>query len=321
MGTNLLNSKWQRRRVSEATVLSTTFDLYYYGQTGTLPGKFSNPGGIGFTANGLRLLVADNSNGRVQVFGVTDGVSLTYLSSYGTVGTGDGKYTNPMDVKCHPTTSHVFVADTGNHRIHILKLTGDTLSSVEYFGSQGSGNGQFNSILGIAISRDGTRLAVAEYNNYRIQIFGIDDGTLTHQVSFGGVNGYANGEFYGPRCVAFNHDGTRLAVSEDARVRWLRVDGNTVTNITDFGFVGGGYGRGVQISEDGKLMIIADSGNHRVMFAHIANDKLTRIASIGSGNFVNTTGGELSSPYGAALHPDGVHVAIGDSGNNRIITL
>jgi len=321
MSTDLLDFGWQRPHIAESTVLSASSNLTYYGQFGTAPGMLRSPGGIGFSNDGLRLIVADSNNNRLQVFGAADGVNLTYQTNYGTAGSGAGNYSYPMDVKCHPTTSHVFAADNGNHRIHVLTLTVDTLSSVGYYGTQGTGAGQFKNPLGVAVSSDGTRLAVADFGNYRIQIFGIGvDGTLTHQVSFGGVNGYANGEFYGPRCVAFNPDGSRLAVAEDARVRWLRVDGNTVTNITDFSFIGGGYGRGVEISKDGSLMIVADNANHRIMLAHISDDKLTRIAAVGYRYLATATYGELFSPYGVALHTDGVHVAICDSGNNRIVT-
>jgi len=321
MSTDLLDFGWQRPHITESTVLSASSNLTYYGQFGATPGMFYSTNGICFSNNGLRLIVADANNNRLQVFSVTEGVNLTYQTNYGTAGSGAGNYSYPMSVACHPTTSHVFVADNGNNRIHVLTLTVDTLSSVGYYGSYGSDVGQFKSPTGVAVSGDGARLAVSDFSNYRVQIFGIGvDGTLTPEASFG-VQGYANGQFYGPRGVAFSKDGSRLAVAEDTRVRWLRVDGNILTNITDFAFPGGGSGTGVDISRDGSLMIVSDTSNHRVLLVRISNDKLTRIAGIGSKYLATATYGELSNPIGVALHPDGVHIAISDDGNKRIVTL
>jgi len=326
MSTNLQNYGWQRPHVTEATVLTASVNLTYYGGVrGAAPGDFDTPLGAGFSNDGLRLIVSDGNNTRLQVFGVADGRNLTYLSSYGSLGSGNGNFAGPSGpgcVACHPTTSRVYVADFYNHRLHILQLAGDVLSNVGYYGSFGTGNGQFKNPFGVAVSRDGTRLAVGEYINYRVQIFGISGDTLTHQATFGGVQGYANGEFYGPFGVAFNGDGTRLAVAENGRVRWLRVDGNTVTNITDFTFIGGGAGRGVDISKDGRHMAVADnSSNSRVMLARIADDKFTRIAAIGSRYLATNTYGELNTPVAAVFHPDGVHMLIVDTGNHRIVTV
>ena len=44
------------------------------------------------------------------------------------------------------------------------------LLNIVYYGSLGSGNGQFNFPYGIAFTPDGSRFAVTEYGNNRIQI-------------------------------------------------------------------------------------------------------------------------------------------------------
>ena len=87
------------------------------------------------------------------------------------------------------------------------------LLNIVYYGSAGSGNGQFSNPFGIAFSPDGARFAVADYSNNRIQIFGLSGNTVTHQVSYGS-SGSGNGQFSNPAGIAFTPDGLRFAVTD-----------------------------------------------------------------------------------------------------------
>jgi len=62
----------------------------------------------------------------------------------------------------------LFITDPDNHRVNGYALDGGLVVS---FGSEGSGNGQFRTPVGIAIDRNG-RIYVADAGNHRIQIFG-----------------------------------------------------------------------------------------------------------------------------------------------------
>ena len=61
----------------------------------------------------------------------------------------------------------IFVVDGVNHKIRVFNQKGKLISS---FGSKGSGDGQFNSPLGIDIDSSG-RLYIADSGNRRVQIF------------------------------------------------------------------------------------------------------------------------------------------------------
>jgi len=63
------------------------------------------------------------------------------------------------------THGSVFVADFYNNRIQKFAADGTFLTA---FGGQGSGAGQFNKAVAVAIARDGTVFAV-DYANNRVQ--------------------------------------------------------------------------------------------------------------------------------------------------------
>jgi len=64
---------------------------------------------------------------------------------------------------------HIVVVELGNHRVQVLRYSDG--AHVRTIGSQGSGNGQFNSPCGgIAIDSDG-RMVVADTCNHRVQVF------------------------------------------------------------------------------------------------------------------------------------------------------
>ncbi len=84
------------------------------------------------------------------------------------------------------------------HRVSVFDA--DTLAFISYFGSSGTGDGQFN--LPISICSDGQYLFVVDYGNHRIQKF-----TLSGEfISKIGSQGAGNDQFNYPYCVRY-YDG------------------------------------------------------------------------------------------------------------------
>jgi DNA-binding beta-propeller fold protein YncE len=91
----------------------------------------------------------------------------------------------------------VYVADTGNHRIQKFDSSG---TFVIKWGTYGSGNGQFNKPVGIAVDASGY-VYVADNDNYRIQKFAKDsdddgifdpDDNCHPYFQFGHVNNFVS---------------------------------------------------------------------------------------------------------------------------------
>ncbi len=128
-----------------------------------LPGTFNEPWGLAVDAEG-RVYVADTWNHRIQVF-TAEG---EFLREWGYFGQGEDPYSfwGPRDVVVD-AEGYVIVSDTGNKRLLVFTSEGEF---VEQIGGGGTGPGQFDEPVGLAIGPDGT-LYVADTWNARIQAF------------------------------------------------------------------------------------------------------------------------------------------------------
>ena len=64
------------------------------------------------------MFVADQGNSRIQVFDS----SGTFITKFGTFGSGDGQFNDLSGVAVNPTTGNVFVADSDNNRVQVFFL-------------------------------------------------------------------------------------------------------------------------------------------------------------------------------------------------------
>src|SRR5437773_3992887 len=122
----------------------------------------------------------------------------TFLTTWGSSGTGDGQFDFPFGVATDGS-GNVYVADYGNDRIQKFDASGTFVTT---WGSSGSGNGQFNGPGGVATDGSG-HVYVADTNNHRIQKFDAS-GTF---VTTWGSSGSGNGQFNGPDGVATDGSG------------------------------------------------------------------------------------------------------------------
>lgn len=88
------------------------------GGTGSAPGQFNAPLGLGFDPL-ERLIVADTGNNRVQLFSSV-GAGLGFLGAFGSAGSGDGQFSSPVSVATAPGAL-AYVSDAGNNRIVRLR--------------------------------------------------------------------------------------------------------------------------------------------------------------------------------------------------------
>jgi len=240
-----------------------------YGTVGSGNGQFMDPSSVYFSPDGARLAVVDTGNNRIQILGINGNV-ITHQVSYGTYGSGNGQFIDPYGVAFSPNGLRLVVTDVSNNRIQLLGISGNTITHQVSYGTYGSANGQFSSPFCAAFSSGGSRLAVADVSNSRIQFFGVSGNTITFQVSYGAA-GSGSGQFTYPYSVAFNNNSTRLCVADlgNSRIQIFGVNGNAITRQMTYGTQGGGYGQlidpiAVAFSADGTRLAIADAGANRV---------------------------------------------------------
>lgn len=156
------------------------------------------------------LLVADYFNHRVCLFDLTTGAFVR------TIGLGRGSDAGQLQCPYgmavyHPKSSSeqclVFVCDSGNHRVQAFDLeSGSYVRSVGY--GRGTADGQFSYPTGLAIhSVPGAEaiLAVADYDNHRVQIFSLSGNFIR---VIGGGEGQGLTELCSPYdVVVWSHSG------------------------------------------------------------------------------------------------------------------
>jgi len=91
----------------------------------------------------------------------------TYITQWGTPGSGNGQFNNIGGVAVGGS-GNVYVSDVGNYRIQKFTSSG---AYVTQWGTQGNGNGQFQATHGVAVDASG-HVYASDLGNNRIQVFG-----------------------------------------------------------------------------------------------------------------------------------------------------
>ena len=234
------------------------------GERGQAPGgTFNQPWGIAVGPDG-NVYVADTWNHRIQVF-TPEG---EFIRAWGQLGQLEAAinpqdFWGPRDVLVD-AEGLVYVADTGNKRIRVYTSEGEFVRDI---GRGGSGAGQLNEPVGLAMLPDG-RLFVADTWNRRIQVFD----------RFGQyLNSWVVSAWYGDQgnrpYLALDAQRGLLYVSDPDAARVLAYDynGNLLNsfgqpgsadapmNASQFNVLGG-----IATDEQGRLFV-ADAGGARIL--------------------------------------------------------
>ena len=197
----------------------------------------------------------------------------------------------------------IAVADDGcmyvcNHdkcEVHVFNKQGEL---VKRFGQQGSGNGQFSSVTGIAVDSSNHLYIGNRYNN-RIEVLGTD-GQFVRQIGAG--------QLQEPWGVTVNNELVYVADQSNHRISIFTLEGQLIRTI---GSQGSGPGQlngpsAVAFSPDGD-MYVAEWSNHRIQ---VFNSDGVYQREFG--------GGQLKNPLDILITADG-HVLVTDQMTNRVV--
>ena len=91
---------------------------------------------------------------------------ITFSSSFGSKGEGDGQFDCPSDVAID-SADNVYIADSFKHRVQIFTEDEQFLRK---FGKKGESDGELCTPVGITIDSNDI-VYVTEHDNYRISVF------------------------------------------------------------------------------------------------------------------------------------------------------
>lgn len=231
-------------------------------------------------------------------------VTLHYLENIPTViggGIGSappaGYLLNPQGVDADPT-GNVYVADSGYHRLQVFSGSGAALA---FTGMYGSGPGEFNTPVGLAVDAMNGVLYVADSGNNRVQKYLVYASGLTYLGSVG------EGTLSNPRDVAVDEEGNLYVVDLVKRVVKYDASGTLVTS-WQFGVWPDSF---EGIGARGGVVYVANTGSDKIWKFDYAGNWVGGWGIYGSGP------GQLYHPTEVDIDASG-NVYVADRGNNRV---
>jgi DNA-binding beta-propeller fold protein YncE len=191
------------------------------------------------------------------------------------------------------------------------------------FGSgPGSGDDEFSGPFGVAIDADGRTVWVAERGNARISVWTYSGGRWANQTTFGSAGSGPN-EFDTAIDVAASADGQTVWVADiqNHRISVWHKQGGVWSNQTTFGSGPGSepsqfkFPEGVAVSNNGKTVWVADSGNARISVWTESGGSWSNQTTFGS---KGSGPGEFSLPSDVAVSGDGRTAWVTDAGLDRV---
>ena len=244
------------------------------------PGEMNGPRGIAVHYKTGNIYIADQEHNRVQVF-LCNGEFLFMFNE---------RMNKPLGISL--SKERVFVTQFGGNSLNMYELGGKYIKSV---GSKGSGEAQFESPYGLAVSDRTNNIYVCDYYNSRIKIFTED---LLY-ISMLGI-----GVFNRPRDIKVMRDRILVLDESDPCMFVLSLD-HVLTNRLITRGDGKQTNNPICFDIDREYNIImSDYSNHCVYVFNQEGELIHKFGKKGQDI------GELNSPWGVALDNTGRIITI-----------
>jgi RHS repeat-associated protein len=313
-----------------------------FGAKGTGAGQFGSLSGDAIDAS-KNVWAVDPANNRIEKFsssgafseaigfGVSNGEAkletCTSSCQAGIAGSSAGQFSDPTAITV--AGGDIYVADYGNHRVEKFTETGEYVTA---FGSKGTGAGQLEGPVSVAVNASGD-VWVGDKTNDSVSEFSPSAGFLK-TIGFGvispgedkfeicigigegckpGIPGSGAGQFDVVRGITVSGSTLYVADSGDNRVESFNEKGEYSGT---FGSKGTGNGQfseptAITTSPTNGYLYVLDSGNDRVEALSSGGEYISQFGSKGSGS------GQFSMPEGIAINSAG-DAYIADTGNYRM---
>jgi len=282
----------------------------------------------------------------LTVLPATEFLPPTYLSEFGSYGSGNGQFERPLGVAVDGS-NNIYVINVGYssdqnpNEVEKFDRNGNFLAQ---WGSVGNGDGQFECPQGVAINgnndvyvtdacigrvqkfdSNGNYLAqwgsgtepvgVAVDSSHSVYVadwsdarIGKFDGNGNFLTQWGSA-GSGNGQFERPQGVAVDsRNNVYVADSGNDRVEKFDSNGNYLTQWGSYGANNGQFDYPVGVAVDSSNNVyVLDSSNYRVEKFDSNGNYLTQFGS-----------GQLGEPFGIAVDSTGNYIYVADTGNARI---
>ena len=314
-----------------------------FGSLGSSDGKFNSPIGLAFDEDDDILYVADSENDRIQVFEIVSGNTcpsdteriidgVCFVEEFGSSGNDDGEFSSPSGLALDKDNGILYVADTSNHKIQLLSLTGgssDSLSFSNEFGERGTSDSRFDKPTDLAINSNDI-LYVVDTENNRIKMYDLTGGSscpsgtdeiIEDEVCFDdtfGSSGSSDGKFNSPTKIAIDKDNRDIYVvdSDNNRVQKFQEDGD-FDNL-EFGSSDSGDDEylgspsAIEVHKESDYIYVADSSTDSISIFDDDGDFRFNFGDTGSSD------DEFRDPSGMVIDQRNDILYVADTDNNRI---
>ncbi len=182
---------------------------------GSLPVQFSDARAVGYDSATGDVYVADTANNRVLVFSFSATAGFSYLTQFGSKGTGNAEFSEAYGVAVDAADRWVYVVD-GAGRVEKFSIGAGSPPTFTYLGSFGTGT--LHEPRQVAVAPNGDVFVMNRPQNKtesECYVYKATSTSATLEFGFG-HSGTSNGDFTDdPRGVAVSADGT-LAFATDS---------------------------------------------------------------------------------------------------------